>query len=376
MPIDACALDTLLAEAVTVADTTYTAADAQRWGDNFSFAPTTVSNNEAALRHHGSFTALVQATQARLRPDRLNHERVDALHLDNPERERLHALVGGMEIIPPAGFVANGASDPPRLRRLYEQTHAAIDRMVDGLVQQGLALVLPRATAIGIPGLHLSLAHWAPKQGKPSGRYILDPSDPTCGALNSDDVRLAVEERWGPIRHPSIGELVRMVLDYHDARCVVEPNLTWDDFVLFKMDLKGAFNLLFVAPDSAQRTAHELVGGLVVIFLCAVFGWTGTPFAFQTVTRALVFELTFALIGAALMYCDDIMAITLRRDADNDIAAARATCTALLGPDAVEDRKTETSDDGGAQRQDWIGYTVSLRTLTVTERDGSILLTP
>jgi len=138
-----------------------------------------------------------------------------------------------------------------------------------------------------------------------------------------------------------------MVLDYYDDQRTADPTVRWEDIVLFKMDLKGAFNLLFVDPRCAQRTAHEVGGvrgGLVVIFLCAVFGWTGTPFAFQVVTRALVFQLALVLLGRARMYCDDIMAITLRRHLASDLAAARRTCTDLLGPDAVEDRKTETSE--------------------------------
>ena len=50
---------------------------------------------------------------------------------------------------------------------------------------------------------------------------------------------------------------------------------------------------------------------LVMFFLCGIFGWSGTPAAFQVVTRASVFELSVRIVGRLLMYVDDILGVLL-----------------------------------------------------------------
>jgi hypothetical protein len=56
---------------------------------------------------------------------------------------------------------------------------------------------------------------------------------------------------------------------------------------LWKMDLKGAFNLLDFSAQSAKLLAFELTEGMSVIHITGMFGWTGTPYCFQVVTRVL-----------------------------------------------------------------------------------------
>jgi hypothetical protein len=89
--------------------------------------------------------------------------------------------------------------------------------------------------------------------------------------------------------------------------------------------------------------------------MVGIFGWSGTPAAFQVVTRAIVCELKYALRGRVVMYVDDIMGVCFAEDLDADLARTKLICTDLLGPGSVADDKTEFG-----VRLDMIGYTISL----------------
>jgi len=365
-------LETFLAEAYTYAAEEYAEEDAVAWANGYAIPATAVDADTAALADHShNFDALVAARLLALAPSRLNHARVDALHPENPERNRMRALVDGMPIPLPDGLVPNGSSDRPRLRNKYVKLASAVNKMFMAVRTLGLAFVFPVAVARLIPGLHLSLAHWTTKKLKRQGRPLLDASDESAGSLKAKDATAAVRDMWGAITHPTISDIVLCLLAFvdreHAARGGTGPkDAVYDDVVVFKCDLKGAFNLVSIRPGHAQRLALELTGGLVIVFICGMFGWTGTPFVFEAVTRALRYELALALFGLAMMYVDDIMAFTLRRELDADLEAAKAVCRGLLGPDAVEDTKTHTTDDNDARTIDLIGYELNLRLRTLS----------
>ena len=79
----------------------------------------------------------------------------------------------------------------------------------------------------------------------------------------------------------------------------------------------------------------------VIIFICGIFGWTGTPAAFQVTNRAIMHELKYVLNGAAVMYSDDILVVTKKNDAMNDMNATDEVCSNLMGPDSVEKNRDE-----------------------------------
>ena len=95
-----------------------------------------------------------------------------------------------------------------------------------------------------------------------------------------------------------------------------------------------------------------LTGDLVYLLIAGIFGWAGTPAAFQVVTRAISWELRHALKSSTLMYVDDIIGVCFVGDVDQEPALTRGICTSLLGSGAVADDKTETGI-----RLDIIGYT-------------------
>jgi hypothetical protein len=89
--------------------------------------------------------------------------------------------------------------------------------------------------------------------------------------------------------------------------------------------------------------------------MVGIFGWSGTPAAFQVVTRAITWELQHALRSRTVMYVDDVMGVCFADDLEADLLTARDICTSLLGPGSVADDKTESG-----VRLDMIEYTISL----------------
>ena len=95
-----------------------------------------------------------------------------------------------------------------------------------------------------IPGIHFSPQYHADSKGKPEGRIIGDLSGqhdehftPLNGSVREKDkLRDTIEQQWGAIRNSV------KTADLHG----------WDNIILWKKDLKGAFNLLNYNPDYCQ----------------------------------------------------------------------------------------------------------------------------
>ena len=274
----------------------------------------------------------------------------------------------------PAGFVPNGEAPETRstLRKMYVKAHLAVDCMFYAIYTQGLAFLLKTDTAIKVKGIHFSPAHWAKKAEKTCGRPIIDSTDANSQypVLNTEEVAEMARARWGEIAHPTIEDFILMIVDFVEKR----PGLTMADVDLWKTDLKGAYMLMSFKADNCMKFAVELVGGITIIFLCGLFGWSSTPAAFQVITRAIVFELGRILLGMALMYVDDIVGVSKRSELQHDLDAARGVCTTLLGEHAVQDDKTLFTTDK-ERRLDVISYTINLDKQVVTMSRRNLLKT-
>ena len=231
-----------------------------------------------------------------------------------------------------------------------------VNKLMYDLFLKGLILILTTAAVMAIPKSHFSETHWALKKGKRGGRPIGDASLCDNGSsLNSDQVKLMVEEAWGQIKHPTLRSLIEMVLlfskDHHPG----------EELVLWKMDLRGAFTLFFIHPESVKRLAFALTDGLTMLYHTGMFGWTGMPAAFDVVSRVLKRAINKEIYGVCKMYVDDLMGVSIKRDLEHDLQEAKRICCGLLGPDAVEDKKTESG-----RVLDWIGWEINLDRLTVS----------
>jgi hypothetical protein len=154
-------------------------------------------------------------------------------------------------------------------------------------------------------------------------------------------LRDQLEKLWGKIVHPTVESLARMVV-----RAVERFGL--GNVTLWKMDLAGAFNLMDFHHSAARLLAFELTGGLsAVIHTTGMFGWTGTPYVFQCITRVLCKLSRRLITGDCDWYVDDSMGISPTVLVKEDLAVVKETACNLLGSTAIADDKTEA--------QNWFG---------------------
>ena len=96
------------------------------------------------------------------------------------------------------------------------------------------------------------------------------------------------------------------------------------------------------------------------------------PFVFDVITKTIAWELnngrkTYRLDGRALMYVDDIFGVSLESDLLADMSKAQSLIEALLGDNAVAEKKTKSADTA----LNVIGYRIDIsqQRVGITERN-------
>jgi len=260
-----------------------------------------------------------------------------------------------MEILTDVDFVPN--ETPMPLRPKYKEVESCINRMLYEQYVAGAVLILPTAEAVRIPGIHYSSISWTKKALVAKGRLIGDPSNAPYGSLlNGDGERMKTvfREKWGEINHPTLTDIVRKVLK-------LSARVPREDIVMWKMDLANAFGLLDIRPSDARKMAFSLSGGLTLVHMFGMFGWGGTPFAFDPITRVLRRMIAARVSGESDMYVDDVIGCSERTVCDVDVDLVADLIRRLLGPNAVNPKKTQT----GKREMDVIGWHIDLDTWTV-----------
>ena len=347
----------LLREAAESVRNDYNEESALAWAQGYAFPAEYIASDRACLRAAQlDFVSMIRRRLKILSPNRLNQQRVGRLRPDNPEIPLLYELVTGMHVPLPDGFTPNGQEVPSPLRTTYVKVAPAVNKMLADVVQQRLAFLLPYEDAKRyVPNLHLCKAHWTRKKGKPSGRPLGDLTYVDGTPVNTPEMSEAAASHYGAILHPTIEEIADMIHQFWMRTLATDPTADWTLLRIWKMDLKGAYTLLSFRPEDVGLFAMMLTGDTVYFQIAGIFGWAGTPAAFQVVTRAIQWELLHRLKSSTIMYVDDIIGVCMLRDLETDLALTRHTCTDLLGPTAVADDKTETG-----RRLDVIGYVIDL----------------
>jgi hypothetical protein len=98
-----------------------------------------------------------------------------------------------------------------------------------------------------------------------------------------------------------------------------------------------------------------------MVYIVGMFGWTGTPFAFDVVTKSLRRAIRKIISGSLEMYVDDLMGCSLISQTDNDIQLAGDECRSLAGPEAMAEEKTEKG-----RILIFLGWEINLDTKMVT----------
>jgi hypothetical protein len=317
-------------------DAVFREEEAVQWAAGYEVPSALVEKGLALFGSAGfKFDRMVKDMKGALARGRISVESVHAvISVENPEKEKLLELVKGMRLLVEESFVPNGHSRPG-LSNTYKKVAPAVNKMMcEDFAEGGLAVVLPVSVVESrLTEFHVSRLSWTPKSGKVKGRPILDCSA-GLQSLNSPETKAACDVMWGSISHPRIGDLVRMILSYWR-----ESGAEWEELTLWKVDLRGAYTLLSFEDAAVRYVGAEMTGGLIIFFLCGVFGWSGIPASFQVVSRALKFEIARRIKGADL-YVDDIFGVSKKGDVEADIAKVVDLCQALFQSDCIEASKT------------------------------------
>ena len=349
-------VERFVTEAYEAADLDFNIDKAVEWGDGFEIPPEVhTRDRDEFLAMGGDLTALIRKRQLELLPDRLNHERLAGRDTNHPDTARLHDLVDGLRI--PVDPLFKEDRQPPRLNTKYRQAHSAVDKMWYQLYLDGFVLLIPTEVLLNNLKVGILLSYspmgWSKKRGKKKGR-------PTCNfswanihgtALNTKHVKEVVKTLYGDIDPVQIEELVSMVV-------AQAKRVGWDNVVLWKMDLKGAFNLIFFRACDAGLLAMEMANGLTMISIVGSFGHTATPFGFDVVSRTILHDVRAGSMGGACICCDDVMGACAVWEAKHDMDHTRVCIEALCGSQSVAEDKSELIGTRG--KIDFIGWSMDL----------------
>ena len=335
----------------------YGEREALEWAGDFKFPRNVTDRDEFGLREFdNNLKALVKRRQEEIGAKRMSFDSIKRINCSDPDYGRLKELVEGLRIFVASDFVPN--EKPPPLRKKYLRVAAAVNKVMMELYDQGLVLFLPTTVELKIPSVHFSSTHWTTKAGKAKGRPLGDCSNSESGsALNSTEAKVLVDAHYGKIEHPTLTELMQMINRQAD-RVGREHVACW------KIDLSGAFTLLFLHSDDVHLAAIELMDGITMFYITGFFGGTGTPASFQVITRVLERHINSLISGEIRIYVDDIMGCCSKEELEKDMNVAITECQGLLGEGSVAHDKTESSLLTG--KLTWIGWEVNLATWTVS----------
>ena len=348
----------LLTEAFKNNDLHYGEREALLWAGEFEMCQDTISRHVNMFEGVGyDLAKLIRVLKEDIKGSRLSKASIRAnVSRDNPEYDKLLALVDGMSLCPSPSFRPNGPHDLPKLSNTYKRLSRVVNKMItEDFIDKKLAFVLPKAMVLEhCPSFHLSRLSWTVKFGKQCGRPLVDASAGDM-PINSKFTKEAYDKIWGVIQHPTLSDLVLMVSSYASEVMESDSMVSWQDFVIWKVDLKGAYTLLSFADEAIPYIAAQLDGGNIIFFICGVFGYTGTPMAFQVASRGIKFEVNRLIKGRVEIYVDDLFGVSLKTDVDEDVRATSDFCRRLFNAECIADSKTEIG-----RKVDVIGYSIDL----------------
>lgn len=223
-----------LRSAHVAADEHFNLVNAQQWNTTFEFPAEALAADAVLFQQcEGDFTKMCSIKQSSLADNRLSLRRV--IETFGPTGQRIPSMLQadfvtltefarfGITPLVASDFVPNSTLIPP-LRERYLKVKHTVNYL---LYQQYLArtmIMLDTKIARTIPNIHFSPQHQADSKGKPEGRVIGDLSGqhdpqytPLNGTANSrDTLRQTIAQQWGEIKHPTIVQLVLMILTAAD----------------------------------------------------------------------------------------------------------------------------------------------------------------
>lgn len=325
----------LLEEAEKTCDQIFGKREAIKWGSNFEW-PQEVFTRDAQLAasYNYNLSDMTVAHHRSRSSNRLSKERIEKIvNPSDPDYNILIDLSSGMRVFHSPTFCCNNC--PPPMRKLYQEVACAVNKILLDSWRDGLVFIFPKSIINKFGDIHYSPVHWTTKVGKESGRNLFDSSDDKHGEpLNSEDARVMLEQYYGKIEHPTISDISNLIMRYYDN--FTQKGLPYPtDVILWKADLKGAFTLLNFRPSDVKFLACQLTDDLVLMYHTGLFGWTGTPYAFQVITRVIKRLLRQHISEYIEMYVDDMIGICRESEFESIKAKVISICEGLLGPNSV-----------------------------------------
>ena len=354
---DRAVIESVLRKAFAATSSTYGVQSAIDWGGGFKFDELLIERDSDELTNINFDLAELarrrQNAEGR-RERRLNDGRAALLGGNGDiQIERLCDLAHfGVMVHRKPGFVEN--SEPPPLRKKYMLVASAVNKKLAEQLQLGNGILVRNTAARHISGIHYSSIHWTEQAGKIAGRVLMDPSNAEEGkdSLNSDEATEAAKEKYGEIRHPTIDNIIRMIIKMAELH-------GWDNIVLWKMDVKGAFTLLDFNPEDVRLLAYEVTGDLTYIPIAGIFGLGGMPFAFNVPTNVLRDRARLLVKGLLDVYCDDGIGCCHKDDRQHDMRVFGETIISILGEDAIAEDKSEWG-----RSMDVLGWNIDLDSMS------------
>ena len=262
-------------------------------------------------------------------------------------------------------------SERGKIKRQYQFSMDAVNAAVYGNSKKEYGMIVSAEAAKLVEDMNLQDFGYAKMYGKPKGRLTSNCSGQSgrsrrrATPLNSPSAGAAAEEKYGEIHHPTIVQLIEMVLR-------AEARHGKGNIYIAKEDLRSYFQLVSYAWWSVRLMCFALYGpktakwleGAVFIFFTGNFGWQSMPYVMEVPTRVMRRvmnrELSEGTEGA--MYCEDSMYAGHKDDYKRDKEVIVNMIEGLFGPGAWADDKSECTigDPGGGV--DLIGWRVSVET--------------
>ena len=224
----------------------------------------------------------------------------------------------------------------------YTDIASAINKQIYDLYLKGLIIILPTEVAKNVKDVHFSAIHWTAQHDKEQGRTLADPSAGS-NPLNTPAAKEIVDRVCGMIEHPTIQVLMDMLIEYG------EEVGSFDDLVLWKRDLAGAFSLVDILPEHVSLCAYELTNNLTMFYHSGFFGHLELPAMFNIINMVSKLELRRKVSGRIEQYVDDYMAVSQSAQVSSDMNIVGCFVNELLGPTALNIKK-----DRIGRQIDWI----------------------
>jgi hypothetical protein len=183
-----------------------------------------------------------------------------------PRREPLKTPVREVGTYP----AAKAYNQP--LHRSYRDTWPAIDKMLSDLHDKGLGFNLSKTVLFQTDSVHLSQLKHTLKADTISGRTITDLTWGVPPILNGDYASEWATDMYGGITHPTIVDVVLMILDTIDKVQLRDPSVQMEELYFWKVDISGAFTWLDFLPSDVHCMAQEMAEDRIFLSLVGVFG--------------------------------------------------------------------------------------------------------